>query len=96
MTIDFSESDIHAASEAAWKAVENYAKEHGVCKGCLSIAVTQDMLLHTTTHLIVEENLDDFISNLATILKGAIEAKKPNQGMNRAERRALKRKNNKS
>lgn len=90
--IDFTENDIHAATGAAWTAVENYAKEHGVCKNCLSIAVVQDMLLHTTTHLIVDEHLDDFISNLATVLKEAIEAKKPHQGMNRAERRALRKK----
>lgn len=86
--IDFSENDINAATESAWKAVENYAQENGVCKGCLSIAVVQDMLFHTTKNLIVDENLDDFINQLQKILRDAIEAKKV--GKNRAERRALK------
>lgn len=90
--IDFTENDIHDAGEAARKAIQDYAKEKHVCPGCLSIAVTQDILFHTTQNLINDENLPAFINEIEKVLKNAVAAKKINQmiKMNRAQRRKLK------
>ena len=88
--IDFTENDSQAAGEVAWKAIQDYAKEKHICQGCLSIAVTQDILFNTTKNLITDENQLAFMSQIAKVLKDAIEARKTNQGMNRAERRKLK------